>query len=409
MNHERIVKPNRWSRCCVLVVAALLTGALPCEGEPAPVKKLDDARKVGKDKSGEEPEPVRLGGGIATDKTGPFRVYVPTKMGGALTVTATSGTIADLKDPARQPFTNGGQTSKHGWYTFKVAAPEGTYGIITNFVQKHKKSGTVWNSWWWPQDDNVDPNMYDITVTYSDPPGAEPGPLKKYDDYLDREADAVSAWKWEFDHTYATEGVGGHCDASSYAGLEEPRPSGDKTLTDPGGKSITFQEQDRLAMMVQRYWIPAATDDDLDEPGTGDPYCLFNKAGEAIHAAWFHNKLRERVSADKGLIVTANGWNPGIYKYKASFVAEGTDDPGVRRVTVEVHLTFKNWTKWSGIDVTCSTKYKLLYAKDGSLPSLKANEIDWISGKPDRAFYPKQGADLVNPNVNKAKLEGIYR
>jgi len=29
--------------------------------------------------------------------------------------------------------------------------------------------------WWWPVDDGIDPNMFDVTVTYSTPPGAEPG------------------------------------------------------------------------------------------------------------------------------------------------------------------------------------------------------------------------------------------
>ena len=83
--------------------------------------------------------------------------------------------------------------------------------------------------------------MYDEHVTYSTPPGTEPGPLKKYDKYAGTEDPAVSAWKYEYDnyrYTAGTGGTAGMCDATSWAGFIETRPSGDKTLN-----SVVYRKQ----------------------------------------------------------------------------------------------------------------------------------------------------------------------
>lgn len=357
-------------------------------------------------------------------------IYIPNKYGGDLYLTYPTGRKVRLfyKDgtfPAKSDeaslieefkagsheiiffFTLGGKESstlwqikpnKKGWFFFTISGKTAV-SIKNEFTREHSLTKEPWNSWWWPSDDGKDPNMFDIKVTYSTPPGEEPGPLKKYDKYAGTEAAALSAWKWEWDNIRYPAGTGdtaGMCDATSWAGFETTRPSGDKS---------TFREQDRLGLCAERYWVGTNGEVNVDEPGTS--YHLFRKQGSYLKADWFHNKLRERIAEDKGgIIVYVPNWNAGVYKYKLKFVAHGTNDADIKKVKITNEMTHKSWAKWDGTDASFSTTYDLEYADDGTVH----RALSWDpAGKPTKVYYKKPTAPILNPKLDKSKLENIFR
>ena len=385
-------------------------------------------------------EPVKLGGSANLSNFVVGGVYVPSKWGGDLKLSGsnvelfyTDGSDLDcdrainiLKgefDASRvaqgSPCSYTVPENKHKFYYIKIQTAGATV-ISTTFQQEKcfarmtdsEPSNDVWNSWWWPKDDGIDPNMYDATVTYATPPGAEDGPLKKYDDYVDEEepdVDSARIWEWNnIRHPAGTGGIAGMCDATSWAGLEMSRPSGNKTLQDPGNKNIVFREQDRLGLCAERYWVGTGGELNVDEPGTARH--LFRKVDPYLKADWFHNKLRDRISANQGVMVYVPNWNAGVYKYKAAFVADGTTDAERRRVTIENEMTHKDWAKWVGQTETFSTIYRVEYAADGTLPTDGSGELSWTAGgKPTKVYYKKPTAPIINPKIDKVTLGEIYQ
>ena len=95
---------------------------------------------------------VPLGGYItSTADPGHFRVYMPTKWGGVLTVFAyPNGNISAMRYPDGSPFTNGTETgeNKQGWYTF-VATGSTNYEVHAVLLQTGQAATRPWNFYWW--------------------------------------------------------------------------------------------------------------------------------------------------------------------------------------------------------------------------------------------------------------------
>ncbi len=81
-----------------------------------------------------------------------FAVYVPTRFGGELKATTTSGRIAELKDARGAAWVNGRDIGldHQGWFTFKVEGPQGEYSVETSFVQVGQSLKRPWNFYYWP-------------------------------------------------------------------------------------------------------------------------------------------------------------------------------------------------------------------------------------------------------------------
>src|SRR5262249_24714341 len=97
--------------------------------------------------------PVPLGGtlnGQGGDQY--FAVYVPTRFGGELKATASSGRIVELKDPHGAAWNNGQDVGndRQGWFTFKVEGARGNSTIGTTFVQVGQSLKRPWNFYYWP-------------------------------------------------------------------------------------------------------------------------------------------------------------------------------------------------------------------------------------------------------------------
>jgi hypothetical protein len=81
-----------------------------------------------------------------------FGIYIPTRFGGDLKVTTSSGQIVDLRGPTGAVHTNGQDigTDHQGWYTFRVEGARQSYTVETSFVQVGQSVKKPWNFYYWP-------------------------------------------------------------------------------------------------------------------------------------------------------------------------------------------------------------------------------------------------------------------
>ncbi len=93
-------------------------------------------------------------GGTLDKQTGDhyYGVYVPTRFGGDLKITTTSGQVVELKGPSGSIVGNGQDVGldHQGWYTFKVEGAKSTYAVETSFVQVAQSLKKPWNFYYWP-------------------------------------------------------------------------------------------------------------------------------------------------------------------------------------------------------------------------------------------------------------------
>ncbi|QEH32975.1 hypothetical protein OJF2_14670 [Aquisphaera giovannonii] len=100
--------------------------------------------------------PVPLGGSLERQSgEHPYGVYIPTRFGGSLTISTTSGKVVELKGPSgpnQKARSNGediGQ-DQQGWYTFKVKGADKPFTVETKFVQAAQSARKPWNFYYWP-------------------------------------------------------------------------------------------------------------------------------------------------------------------------------------------------------------------------------------------------------------------
>jgi hypothetical protein len=96
---------------------------------------------------------VPLGGSL-DGQTGDhhYGVYVPTRFGGELKISASDGQITELKGPNGAPKVNGAEVGfdQQGWYTFKIVGSKQPYSVQTSFVQVAQATRKPWNFYYWP-------------------------------------------------------------------------------------------------------------------------------------------------------------------------------------------------------------------------------------------------------------------
>jgi hypothetical protein len=212
-----------YSRAVVDVIKArrriryLLTPACSCICPTGTITAQEDVEPMVK---------LPLGGTVASTGPACFKVYMPTKWGGKLTVSTTDGTIAGLRYPDGKPYTNGGETGrdKHGWYTFKIAGSN-NYTVSNTFVQEGTAKSTPWNFWFFPNltaaaGGSAGPRLYD-----------NPGPYTRFDtkftlgttsfDFEDANHKSTTAGNWW-----------GHCWGVALASIVFAQPAAAGGLTE---------------------------------------------------------------------------------------------------------------------------------------------------------------------------------
>ena len=103
--------------------------------------------------AGERYKTVPLGGTLDGQDGGQFyAVYVPTRFGGELKITVSSGQVVDLKNPSGSTVTNGQDVGvdHQGWYTFKVEGASKPFTVQSSFVQVAQSIKKPWNFYYWP-------------------------------------------------------------------------------------------------------------------------------------------------------------------------------------------------------------------------------------------------------------------
>ena len=167
---------------------------------------------------------VPLGNSISgTGEIDCYKIYVPTKWGGILTITTTQGTIADLKYPNGTAYANGTEIgeNKHGWYTFKVTGALKKYEVSNTFLQTGKSKIIPYNFFYFPfSSADARRLLFDVTP--------EEGAMKKYDKFVG----GTAAFDWEVAPANKHKDPGGvanwwgHCGGATSASIlyEQPSP-----------------------------------------------------------------------------------------------------------------------------------------------------------------------------------------
>ena len=351
--------------------------------------------------TGEEVKHVPLGGTL-TGQTGDryFGVYIPTRFGGNLTITPSSGEVAEIVGPDNKPRTNGDEigTDAQGWYRFKVVkAEEGQpYSVETKFVQVGQSKRLPWNFYYWPTKSDaihepwaggnarVDtmqamgddvmvatpggyiapgqdivragpnglletpvapgdtstwfPNLYD-DMTFRGADGtlfATPSPMLKYDQLFN-----TSARMWEANNSQNNDiqRWPGHCLGGAVASimLNEPNPA-------PGSGLSKDELKALWAELGENHYNHQIGDYAIDIP-PGPPRRGFDITDQ--YAPRFHNMLETHIRGNKQNLLgnlrafpprgTMNEvWNHGVGKYTATYHAVA--GKGERSVRLEVEL-----------------------------------------------------------------------
>src|SRR5262245_5941303 len=81
-----------------------------------------------------------------------FAVYVPTRLGGRLTIATSEGQVGPISSPHGQAIANGQElgTSAQGWYTLQVNGTTRPYKISASLVQFGQSMRRPWNFYYWP-------------------------------------------------------------------------------------------------------------------------------------------------------------------------------------------------------------------------------------------------------------------
>jgi hypothetical protein len=237
-----------------------------------------------------------------------FKVYVPDRWGGKLTITTTAGTIKELKFPDGSDYANGSDTKldKQGWFTFKIESDR-SYTVSNTFVQEGKADTVPWNFFYFPfLATDTRPHLYD-----------NPGAYTKLDSTFNL-GGASLAWETANHKSATAANWEGHCWGASLASiiLEQPQAAGGFTQEELEGLAGEFfNESGGTNLLSERLpkEIPTAADTDRVDP----------------KAHRFHNGLRKMLRTKKmavhinlrqarGTGADDEVWNQGCHTYKSS-------------------------------------------------------------------------------------------
>jgi hypothetical protein len=265
-------------------------------------------------------ELLKLGGSKTMTEPACFRVYVPSKWGGKLTVSTTDGTISDLKYPDGSAYGNGDETgeNKNGWYTFKVLHSSG-YTVSSTFLEVGD-AGVGWTCYWWPMLTGTGTHLYDIG-----------GPLDKYDTWHIAKYGGGNPGvrAWEFANHRTTNTVDdwhGHCNQKVAVVIHQTEPI---ASTEEG---IAFSELDKEGLLVA-IWEEYKKDD-FANIGDDDPAAIHDKWAKYIKSQ--NKKLGIDTWHDE-YEGSVKVWNYVMYGYTSTMIADGTDDVG----RLKLHVSTK--------------------------------------------------------------------
>ncbi|MGB2985450.1 MAG: hypothetical protein WBE26_06160, partial [Phycisphaerae bacterium] len=397
---------------------------------------------------------VPLGGEVSYDEgEGCFEVYVPTRWGGRLQVSTTSGVIENLEYPDGTPYQNNMETGedKHGWYTFTVTGAS-SYTVSTSFVQEGEAATRPWNFYWWAKkadyiydagngvaettavgDDvqvvapgsPVNPND---DVVRSGPDGAlqsTPGgddqtevminlfdtagsyrPLLKYD-----ARHGTTAREWERANDQGTEDWEGHCLGAAMASIlvNQPTPVGGSAYNTDDLEGLWAELGEKQGI----YTIP----DGVGSIAAGPP--TSGSDSTDLKIATVHRMLEEWIKgAQLALQSNLRGgdaeaeptdvWNHAVYQFSAVYEEAPGDDEKTVKIT---NALLANDDHTPPTDDTDDRQveyvYIVQYAPSGLLD--ESGPSDFVSVAGDAAFALENLVRVTaatwggeNPNITES-------
>jgi len=343
---------------------------------------------------------LKLGGTIPNvTQSGCYKVYVPSRWGGILSVTSAPTVptmpqqffVVDLHDGKGKPYVNGTDSGfsddHHGWYTFAVVGV-GVANVANTFIEAGEASIHPWNFYYYPKLDGGGTHLF----------GAG-GAMEKYDTKFHSSAEA-----WEIANHKITTALGwwGHCWGGSVASiiLEQPAAVGTFTEDEVEGLATEFFEAtggDLLAPTHGLFTADTATGTDNDDyPLVIPNAAVVSAADRDVHT--FHDALRKTLRVMKFPVQTdlrqtsgtgtAEVWNQGCYSYSSKLeedpAAAGDED-------TEKILQIKHTT-----DFNCNDDFGPPSQKDATDPLLhRTQRSEYVL-----LYAPIDGE--INPNVTIA-------
>lgn len=382
---------------------------------------------------------------------GLFGVFVPTRLGGVLTVSASSGTVGPIEGPDGRTTISGQAVGAGapGWYTFEVVGAEPGAEVSASFVQEGRSARKPWNFYYWPtKADSIhepwsDGNgVVDVTAVMGDdelaaaPGGAiEPGrdvvhagpngvletpvppgdtstwfpnlfdaatfrgadgqvfetpcPLLKYDRIFGTPS---RAWEAAHDQSQGEARWMGHCLGGAVASimLNEPVPSPESGLTRDELKGLWAElGEDASNHQIGDHVVDIPTGPPVPGP---DPCDAF--------AAPVHRLLEEKlVGLGRPLLgnlrafpprgTTGEVWNHGIGRVTATYSGVPGRDPRVVRVEVEIEGNSGSSLNGDGDEPRILRyAYTLAYDRDGRVDLARPDACDWIVVDGDALYAP---------------------
>jgi hypothetical protein len=404
-------------------------------------------------------QPVPLGGSLSGQSGDRhFGVYVPTKFGGELTVSTTSGKLGPVVGPDGRERSNGRDVgmNAHGWYTFTVSDAEKPYSVSTTFVQVGQSTRKPWNFYYWPTksdaihepwaggngrvdtmytagDDELVatpggyiapgqdivragangiletpvapgdestwfPNQYDdlIFVGADGTRYMTPAPMLKYDQLF---GSMARSWEAQNSQTRDITRWPGHCLGGAVASilLNEPTPA--------PGTGMTRDELKALwAELGENHYNHRIGDFCTDVP-PGPPRPGFDETDRFVPR--FHAMLETHIRGQRQNLLgnlrafpprgtTNEVWNHGIGRFAAKYSA--VPGKGERTVKLDVELEANAGSSLNGQDAKPRIvyySYILVYGLDGKVDESQAFSSDWISVGGEALFCPLNVLELV--------------
>ncbi|QDV32731.1 hypothetical protein [Tautonia plasticadhaerens] len=403
--------------------------------------------------------PIPLGGAL-TDQRGDrfYGVYIPTRYGGSLTITASEGSVEGLMGPDGRPRTNGGELGQdqHGWYTFAVKGAEGPYRVSSKFVQVGEAARRPWNFYYWPTkgdsihepwaggngrvdttyvngDDRLVatpgsyiapgqdivlpganglletmpaegdtatwfPNLYD-DLTWRGPEGTlyqTPSPLLKYDQLF---GSGARGWESANAQNQDINRWPGHCLGGAVASilLNEPIPA--------PGSGMTRDELKALwSELGENHLNHRIGDFATDIPG-GPPrpgVDVTDRFAPQVHRMFEqHIRGRRQALLSNMRAFPPNGkenevWNQGVGKVTTTYYAiPGKGERSVRLLVEAEANTGANLNEGDPKPRVVIYEYTLVYGLDGEIDQSKAYQSDWIAVRGDGMFAPLNVLELA--------------
>lgn len=381
---------------------------------------------------------VPLGGALQMGKAACFKVYVPTRWGGTLSLQPPVAVLNSmvLRAPDGTPFTNGSETGrdKHGWYLVFTRDAANAYPFANTFAEAGEAATVPWNFFYFPML-ATDPraHLYDT-----------PGAFRKLDALF---ALGTTGRDWEVSrHKFMTgAGWAGHCWGAALASiiLQQPLVTSGFAEDELEGLAADFFNESFATPLAPPHGLyPSTRTDGLETYPFAKPTPAPNEAvDKGVHQ--FHIALRTMLKLRRKALhmnlrqsdgLNVNNatvpptprddevWNQGCYKYSSDLKEDPNaagDEETEKVLQIRHDTTFTcnddfvqpgdatgvsigNPRDTPGYRREQETEYVLMYGNDGDViagGTIAGNTQNWLSMTLTHDYAGPESTPVFVPSV----------